>query len=606
MAVGDVAIFEDSVIALESNTEFIRNAVQWLAFRNCIDIESLKISSTVEFENTGTVEVILKNSCQERISKIKATLQSDSDAIIEDPVRERLSVPPERITEMHWNIAPRRWGEQQLRLEIAFENEPTLFFDQFPEMRYVAPGYLTLEIRDQKGALETAFHTGDYFTVEGTFHTSVEHDQLPHVPTLKLDDGLIEAGYEPEKSTWLIKAVEQGVQTIRLEISETGQILPAVVSVTPSTQDRVAKLYTAYVTPFDAEIAERLQQVDERFVDPAVRNGSFKILPPNDYVEQVYSHYNASWIQGILTAAHREQWFNLDLLNLIFKYVVPTYFPNKGTFIPYGPDLASRLARLHSAERKHLEYNLLSLEDSERSSVKQNIAAYLLHEKYGHGFFYTQTLLGRQIALLEKNNPIDDRECHEAYRDYQNAAHLIRDSSVIANEGFGAWMELTFLRQMTDPDVRQAANPREKFLIIDAEGLFQRFLYSDFFENFPPRFDSAYREGFEYLEFIGKEYNFSCAVQAFLLATQIDFGISSGADGQAHFSMPPKELEHRLLDKEDPTWHSHVRLRQIAEVLFEYKKEIPSNIRKQYGLKGVHDKIRPLQELINEKLQWRA
>ncbi len=292
--------------------------------------------------------------------------------------------------------------------------------------------------------------------------------------------------------------------------------------------------------------------------------------------------------------------------NRSFKYDIALSFAsedrsiaNHGSFIPYDPALASHLARLHSAEKKRLEYNFLCLEESEDINIKQNIAAYLLHEKYGHGFFYSKTLLGRQLALLEEYGILDGSGGQ--YQFYMEAAQLIDDSSIIVNEGFATWMETAFLSKL-DREVRQAVHPRYTFLVRDATGFYHTG--SEFFRAFPPRYKSRYREGFEHLNFIEKAYNLRCAVQAFLIATQIDFGIIEISKGNIHFEFDVSGIKNRLLGRENPEWHSHVRLEKIADILYDHSTKVEPHVRKQYCYLDEHKKICPIKKLVNEKFKW--
>jgi hypothetical protein len=273
--------------------------------------------------------------------------------------------------------------------------------------------------------------------------------------------------------------------------------------------------------------------------------------------------------------------------------------PNRGSFVPYDPGLASSLARLHPADSKGLEYNLLCSEESEDIQIKQNVAAYLLHEKFGHGFFYTQTRLGQQLAILQRHGD-DFDQCAE----YEEVTRLIEDSAIIVNEGFAAWMELTFLGKL-DREVRQAVYPRRMLLIQQASGLYKREREGGFFGKFPPRFDSRYREGFEYLDFVGQKFSLRCAVRVFLLATHIDFGIAENPQGQLHFKLEPAVIKQLLLEPEEPDWRSHSRLRKIAELLYEHTDEAQALIRKNHCPIDCRKSNCPLEAFVAEKLKWR-
>jgi hypothetical protein len=239
-------------------------------------------------------------------------------------------------------------------------------------------------------------------------------------------------------------------------------------------------------------------------------------------------------------------------------------------------------------------------EESEDINVKQNIAACLLHEKYGHGFFYTHTRLGQQLAMLHRHG---FPENPDAYEQYAAAVRLIKDSTVIVNEGFAAWMELTFLGKL-DREVRQAVLPRQILLLEKATGLYERQRTTRFFQAFPARFDSPYREGFEYLDFVGRNLNLCCVVRTFLIATDVELGISEDADGHIQFEQGVAEIEERLLETEEDKARSHLRLRQIAELLYDRRKEIRARVQECHCPDDCESHC-PLEKLVGEELDWR-
>jgi hypothetical protein len=375
-----------------------------------------------------------------------------------------------------------------------------------------------------------------------------------------------------------------------------------MVTVQRSLQDQLAELRAAYVYPLDAEIAERLQAVDRRLSDEAVRSQPFKILPPYQYIREVYDARASTWLKQVLAAARREQWYNLDLLNQVLIYFAPAYLPGRGSLVPYDPALASHLARLHPTARWRIECNLVRSEESEDINVKQNIAAYLLHEKYGHGFFYTHTRLGQQLAILHRHG-FPEKPDDERYENYTEATRLIKDSAIIVNEGFAAWMELTFLGKL-DREVRQAVFPRRVLLLQEATGLYERQRDSRFFQTLPPRFDSPYQEGFEYLDFVSQNFHPCCAMQVFLIATNVEFGISEDAKGHIQFEQEATEIEQQLLEAEKDDTCSHLRLRKIGELLYDHRKDLQEHVRKHHCPEDCKDYC-PLEKLIEERLDWR-
>lgn len=601
VAIGDVGWLTDDLLAVESNEQLVVNAFHWLAARNAIDIEQVVIPETVEWGQPAKVDLYLRNSDAEARLQVECVLESDADAIIERTPKSR-SIPPGKPTRMRWTVRPQFLGEQELRLSVHIDGDTPLFFDQLPEMCCLAPGYFTLKIEDKAGKLKTDFETGDYFTVEGVFHWAAEKEQLPCQLELQLDDGLIERGYEQgnDVSRWHLQATAAGTHKLTLRLAETGQSLPALVTVSSSALNRLAEIRAAYVYPLEAEIAERLRQVDESLSHTQIQRQPFKILSPEEFVQEVYKGEAAQWLRGVLAAARREQWYNPELLDLVLIYIAPTYLSNRGSVIPYDPGLASHLAQLHPAQRRYIEYSLLASEESEEVNIKQKIAAYLLHEKFGHGFFYTQTRLGQQLSILQRHDS-------PKKSDENKAIKLIEDSAIIAHEGFAAWLELTFLGKL-DREVRQVVEPRKILLIEDATGLYGREREEGgFFQVFPSRFDSRYREGFEYLDFIGKKFGLRCAVRLFLLATCIEFGITEDIQGRPQFEA--ERIKQLLREPEKPDWHSHSRLHKITELLYNdsnNSKEAETLVRQQYCPDDCRQSGCPLEAFITERLEWRV
>jgi len=604
VAIGDVGWLTDEWLAVENNEKLALSTFHWLAARNVIDIERIVIPETVEWGQTAEVVLHLRNSDAEVRPQLECVLESDADAIISEPACKGRSIPPGKTTRMRWTVRPQILGEQELRLVTHIDGQATLFFDQLPGMRCEAPGYLTLQTRNADGESETKFETGDQLIAEGTLHWPTGLEPPPYGLELEYTEGLIERGYQPGEgvSRWHLEAVAPGEHILTLKICQTDQSLPAMITVHLSLADQLAELRAAYICPLDAEIAERLQTVEPSLSDEAVRRQKFQILPPDQYIRAVYDDRAATWLTEVLAAARREQWYNLELLNQVLVYLAPAYLPSRGSFVPYDPALVSSLARLHPAARWRLECNWVRSEESEDINAKQNIAAYLLHEKYGHGFFYTHTRLGQQLAILQHHG-FPEKPDDERYQDYVEVAHLIEDSAIIVNEGFAAWMELTFLGRL-DHEVRQAVLPRRVLLLQEATDLYERQRNSRFFRAFPPRFDSPYLEGFEYLDFISQHFNLCCAVRLFLIATNVEFGISEDAEGTVHFELGAAEIEGRLLEAEEDDARSHLRFHRIGQLLYDHRIEMQARVRKRYCPEDCTDYC-PLEKLIEENLKWR-
>ena len=104
-------------------------------------------------------------------------------------------------------------------------------------------------------------------------------------------------------------------------------------------------------------------------------------------------------------------------------------------------------------------------------AMRRRLAAYLSHEKYGHGFSYTHTELGRQLAILDRYGFLDKyaefilRKPYpkRLYDHYRKQIMMLQHSALIANEGFAAWLELNILRRM-DSEIHASSQKRESFM----------------------------------------------------------------------------------------------------------------------------------------------
>lgn len=601
VAVANSAWLTDEFLTQFDNEKLAANVFRWLSISNPIEVDRVEIPETVRWGETVTVIVHLHSNESETRPQVECVLESDVDALIDEPARKQRSILPGKATQMQWSVRPQVLGDQQLRLAIYVTEGETLFFDRLPGMCCVAPGYLTLEIKGPEGDRKTTFHTKEHFTAEGVFHWDGEERPSYHLD-LEVSERLLKRGHEGDHNNtrWHLQAVAPGQHEMTLRLTETGQSLTALVKVKPSDDDRLQEIKAACLYPLDAEIIQRLRQIDTRLIHLEILQQPFEFVPPEEFLQKTYAEKDIPWLQGVLAAIRREQHQNFSLLDLFLIHFAPTYLPHHGTFIPYDPTLASQLIRLHPTDRRYLEYNLLQSEESEDITIKQNVAAYLLHEKYGHGFFFTQTHLGRQLSLLMRPE-LYDPSAQQVSEAYQNMAREIKHSAMVVNEGFAAWMELTFMAKL-DQDIRQAVYPRRVLLIDQAAGL--DGLRSNFFQKFPPKHFSPYREGFEYLDFIGKKFDLRCAVRCFLIATNIEFGIRQGAQGYVEFQLSPTEMWDRLSDAR-PDWRSSDRLRSIAELLYQNVEEVQHRLRDQHCPTDCDKDDCPLETLIEKELNWR-
>jgi hypothetical protein len=393
-------------------------------------------------------------------------------------------------------------------------------------------------------------------------------------------------------SRWHIQAVKAGNHEIKLGLKGTKQSLSAQVHVQSSIRDQISEIVTAIQLPLNAEIAARLQQLDHTLGCTTVQDIPFRILPVEEFISELYEGEIAIRLNGMLRSARREQWFNPKLLNIVLNFFLPTYLPGRGVFIPYAPNLASSLAELHPRDRRFLENNLLASNESSVVQTKQNIAAYLLHERYGHGFFYTQTRLGKQLAAL-----------YAEETKYKQLIEVIDHSSTIVNEGFATWVELHFLKQLSQ-EIQPMVNWRQELLIEQSSGMFELAFTSDYFQIDPPIYDSRYREGFEYFSYIAANFHPRCVIQIMKIVNEIDLGIEVNHSGVS-LRESEKSIKKLLLNPVNDTEKSNVRLRRITTYLRANETKISKETRKQYCPHDCNKAACPLLNTVEKHFQWR-
>ena len=578
VVVTDVELFNDFLYE-EDNQTLVTNIFSWLSRCDSIEVVEVLLPDTIKWGQNGIVTLKLYNPHDKNRLKVKCVLESDKDAINEFPVKER-SVLPKQETLMQWTVQPRILGEQSLRMSIEIIGKDALYFDKLPEVRYLSPEPLYLEIRNNQDKSQSIFKTGDEFFVYGGFYDAINAKALLSQLNLKLSSGLRKLNQKigQQMVEWKVKAIEKGGQELKLEVSETGQALPLCISVQIDEADQRDEIEITYVRPLDVEIEERLIRVCSLFRE--VTSVGFKILSPQKYIAEVYTPKDVKWLGQLLEAAEKENTPNpsYGLLGLFMVYIVPCYSPVKqAAFIPHAPTLSSNLGRIYPTNKDFLRYNLLCSNESEDFEIKQHIAAYLLHEKYGHGFFYTQTRLGQQLTLLERYKPLQKQT--EADKAHHEAAKLVSDSSIVVNEGFAAWLEIFFLNKL-DRDVRQATELRRIFLLEQSSGFLELAENSLFLKKFRPNSNSIYREGFEYFDLISSKLGHQCAIQALLLVTDLDLGIAENEHGELTFDFQPikkigvEQLERirSKLFSESISWRSHHKLQQMYYSLSDYEK----------------------------------
>ena len=625
MAVADSAPFADEHWEIASNGPFAVQCCLWLARRNPVDLYEVTVDSPIELGRTGTLVLTLANPRGQPLRRVRCTLEANTDTVVPERTQELLVIPPTEQVRLRWKLQPEALGHHRLRLTIEAPTDTggqtEILFNRVTEFMCTAPASLKLEIADDQGQPKTVFTTGERFRVEATVEwlaTDVQRNLPLDLNVMPDAIEILQKETFGDTMRWYLQGNTPGYYEITVTISPTDQTSTTGLMIRPSLDWRRESIETEYVEPLDAEIVRRLVRVHPAFGDESIEQIPFRLLSPEEYIKVVYpSPTTGGRFRDILTAARQETRFNLRLLNEILLNIAPIYSPRYGAYAPFDPEFASRWARLHPAETESLLYNFLQLEDSAPATIRRNVAAYLLHEKYGHGFFFAHTRLGQQLAILDRYDflrDVDEELLAAPYprtlrQQYAEAIRALDHSAIIVNEGFATWVELNFLAQM-ESEIAAAVHPRKVFLIWRAtrlKGLAKESSYFRAFSPFP--FDSPYQEGYEKLEAIkkrvfGDRYGEKCAVQALLKATDVSLGIKQGAGGPV-FGLSPEEMLDVLTNRERPDdARSDQRLRRIFNVLIGNQKLLRSEQRRLQCHRECLHPACPMYALIAAELGW--
>lgn len=595
VAIGDVVIFADKYIDKGSNKNLALNIFQWLTHRNSLDCFDAQFEAKVRYGKNSNFSISLSNPHQKRLEHISCLLESDAGAVIDQPEQRIRSLPSGGRTQLRWLVEPQKLGSQSLRLTIDFPettNYPPLFFDFAAQFQCIPDVEIDLvNLSDQHQAPEIV-ETGVPFEMQAMVRWKSDAKQVPLQLKLKGpgEHVLVEPIGETEANRWRLTAFDEGDWKIRLEIADLNQPITRLIRVYPSTRKQINDIETEVVIPLAADVHHKLSQLRKELVLPVIKNIPFRLLTLEDQVRLLESPDDREDILEALRASRKEENRNQPLVQFLLENIAPTYSVVHGCCIPYDPKLAEHLVDVvsqHPIYEEHLAYNFMSIDGDNRYGqtwLQQNIAALLLHEKHGHGFFFTQTKVGKQLAILYRHGLAPGKDSEQLrspyprllYTEYKSVIELIYDSTIIVNEGFATWLELTMLPRISEL-IGQAAYRRRDFLFSRDTSMVELAQHNEYFQKFQPQRVSKYREGCEYLELIqgyfGADFGPKCAVQAMIKATDIDLGISE-SDGQVRFTLGKEQIKEALLENESNDARSDERLRAIHDVLREHKQEI--------------------------------
>lgn len=616
MAIADYAMFEDDYLVYGNHRRLVLNIFRWLMAKNIIDCVDTSIAPDVVKGETSTFSITLKNCQKDRLEYVSCLLEASSGVGIEAPTQEVRSIGPFNQTRLQWKVTPHQLGFHQLRLTIEVSDRETLFFDVAAEFECLLDGEIELLVVDADGVATDGVKVGQPFEMRAMLRKTVTVQDSEIQVQLRADSDKVhltsmETGLG---NRWRVSASDAGIVPITVQVGKSNRKLqPYLLQVTASLQNQIDKLAQETLQPLLAQLQYQVSVISERFNSDEIRKIPCKIYTPEDQLRLLNSPATVEQKLEALRVARSEQRANRPLVEYLMNHLAPTFSPIHGCCIPYDANLAKALSDRNPTLAEGISQNLL-IKFGEEARLPQNLAALIVHEKYGHGFFFNHTKLGQQLAILYRHGMKRSADVKSLkspypraqYLRYQKAIRALWDSSVIVNEGFAAWLELTTLTQWGGI-MAEAAYRRRIFLLERDTLLAARVEKSDYFMKTSPLYNSRYREGCECLQEIqalfGEENGVKCAIESFVKATDIDLGITE-CGGQVQFSLSPEALEAALLDSNRDDARADVRLSEIRDLLEGSSEKLQIERNRLRLPKENKCTVSLVSKLINENLGW--
>lgn len=620
VAIGDFAIFGDKFINDGDNKLLAINIFRWLASENALDCTDAHVISEVFYGEATTFSIILSNPSQQRLENMRCLLESGTSVLIEEPVRKIRIISAGEKTRLQWTIKPQNLGFQNLKLTVEGpqdRNFSPLFFDPVAQFKCIPNADFRLVILDDQNQELHNVETEIPFEVQamtrwasGAQQTSLQFElDYPHSHI---------QGKQTHVTHWRLTALDPGNWSVTLKVVETEQRIPDMICALPSLKQRIADIQRDVVTALTASVHHQASLLRREFDTNAIQKIPFRLLRPEEQVRLVYPPDVAERLLDALDAARKETQRWRPLVEDLLLNISPIYSVVNGCCIPYDPKLAAHLVKKHAAYEENIAYQFLQIEGDKRYDqiwLEQNIAALLVHEKYGHGFFFTQTTIGQQLAILDRHGLVRRVDYERLrspyprllYKDYEQAIQALSHSAIIVNEGFSAWLEQTVV-SLLPKAFGQIAYQRKLFLFERDDQLDYLRENSKYFKTFPPRYASKYQEAYEYLEriqrYFGPHCGSKCAIQAVIKATDVDFGIRENAD-KVQFALTPSAMSKALLEPEEGNYAgADVRLRYIYDVLRRNREWLLARQEELQCHRSCLHTDCPVNKIINEKLGW--
>ena len=558
VAISDVVVFADDYL-IDGNKQLAINIFRWLAFENQLDCFATQINPEIQYGETATFSISLHNPQDRRLEYISCLLESETGTEILDPEEKNIrSLAPYTEAQLHWTIKPTRLGLQKLKLTIDCLKEPRFmpfFFDVAAQFNCIPDVEFDLIMLNTKGEISEISETGTPIEVKVGLRpkTGVSSTPMQFNLTSSSSELVVETFDSSRSDHWRLTAESAGDYPITLVIGETGQRVSRLLRVYPSVQDRISGLENDTIIRINQEIYRQVKKLECGLEVEDIQQTPFRLYTPEDYAHLLYP--GNTEILDVLRAARQETRENQRLVQMLLKSILPFYSPMHGCCIPYDPPLAAQLVESHPYYQEYLAENFLCLDEENQTYLEQNLAALMLHERYGHGFFYTQTTLGKQFSILFRHglypgaNPSQMKSPYPRllYEEYKSVLQELWKSVIMIDEGFATWVELAVLPRLPGT-MGQGAFRRKVFLFSDAQARYQR--------------------GYDYFQSIQDTFGSKVVIQVMLEAADIDIGVTEEG-GKIRFSLDAKTLMGALQSTPQSTIRADVRLEKIHGALYE-------------------------------------
>ena len=623
---GNTAMLSNQHLTHGGNRLLARNIFSWLAKANPVDIVYAHSGGDVVVGGHCVVEIGLRNVTEKLVTITNLTLESSVNDVISGPSIENVRLHPDRdgktLHRLRWQIEPANvLGPRSLYLHLHLDDGETMSW-QVDGFSVVIPEPFNLAVMStQRKAIESIY-TGQAFDIQAIGTTPQWLGQsLLLTPELQFSAQhfTLESASWPAALLWRLTARAPGTHPVALQVKETGQFLSSrIVTVREPEATQIEAIQSTLVAPLEDEIRRVLRGVSPVLADSTLARIPFRLMSLDEYIPMTFPFSPvAQTVWDVVEAGYWDKNRNETVVTNLLYNLEPTYSPTGGAFIPFAPSLIDRLIAAGTSRKKELHINFLKGDGVTDLDMRRQIAAYLAHEKYGHGFFYTCTELGRQLTILDKYGFLGKSAEHiltrpfpqRLYRVYSRAIRLIQHSALIMNEGVAAWIELNALRRLS-PELHVIIPERETFMR-EAKTLQDVQRDSEYFQKFPlgSQIASPYEEGRHRLDsiqsFYPEEFGSKCAIQAFIVATAIPLGIVDGGEAP-NFGLTVDALVHALLDENSTDARSDDRLWQILRVLEISRDQVRTvQERLRCSESCLHPEC-PVRAQIADRLGWRS